>query len=183
MTGPATVTDTSKPPWPISIATHPDFAKSSSCVYPSDSALPDVKLPKRLILEGPNGYRQLVGPGHSAGGGQATIVWVTEDLLKTVVPDKGILNALKTGKQTSVGATLRPAGFGDLVVYLKGETVWAIVGAVLVLVGAIAAIALLFFDSSAPLWLIGVAAVAGGLGALLSARSEIRKALTPCDGG
>lgn len=182
MTGPATMSDTGKPPWPISIATHPNFAKSSSCVYPSDSALPDVELPKRLVLEGPDGYRQLVGPGDSAGGGSATIVWVTEDLLQTVVPDKGILNALKAGEQESVRATLRPAGFGDFFVYLKGETVWAIIGAVLVFVGAIAAIVLLFFDSSAPLWLIGIAAVAGGLGALFSARSEIRKALTPCDG-
>lgn len=183
MTGPATMSDTSKPRWSISIAAHSDFAKSSSCVYPSDNALPDVKLPKRLILEGPDGHRQLVGPGDSAGGGSASIVWVTKGLLQTVVPDQGILDALTTGRQESVSATLRPAGFGDLFVYLKGETVWAIIGAVLVFVGAIAAIVLAFFDSGAPLWLIGIAAVAGGLGALLSARSAIRKALTPCDGG
>ncbi len=157
--------------WDVEL-TADNSLSSDTCVYLPPAALPNVKLPKRLLVRAPDGgVSKLVGRTRISGGDAESAIRVSPALLGELAP----------GKQNEllVAGTLRPAKWGDVYAYTEKEDIVKIIGAAATLVAAIIAAVAAFFTRETGVWiaagLLFFACVAVGV----TARSEIRDAVTP----
>ena len=148
-----------------------DEAPPDTCLHIPSGALPGVDLPARLIIEGPDGYRRLVGQKRIGGAETETSIRVSSGLLGAIAP--------RESARIELEAKVWKASFWDVVIYLSGDVALKIVVAVAVLIAAVGGgtVALATRNISLPVALLVF--VAGLVAAVLTAFSAIRDLLKP----
>lgn len=148
-----------------------DDVATDTCLYVPPAALRNTDLPRRLIVQGPDGASKLVGATRIDGGDDEYVIRVSPTLLGTLAPGRESV--------LTVGATVRPASWRDVRAHMEREDRIKIVAALVALcAAAITAIAAIVTLE------LSVGIVAGALtimflAAAFTARREIREAMTP----
>lgn len=146
-------------------------APPDTCLHVPPGALSGLALPPRLIVEGPNGYRRLVGQKRIPGADDQTSILVSRGLFDAIAPGQS------TGSK--VKAKVWKASFWDVLIYLSGDAALKIAVAVAILLAAIGAGAAAFATRTISLPLALLVFAAGLVAAVLTAFSSIRDLLKP----
>lgn len=119
-----------EPPWrwPMTLKAN-NKVTSDACIAPGAKALPDVTLPNRLRVQGPDGHSRLVGVKFLVGPEGRTTVWASARLVRELAPHED--------NPTETQVKAKPASKMDVFIYTHGKAQRKIVVAGFVLVGAL----------------------------------------------
>jgi hypothetical protein len=114
--------------WPMTLKAN-NKVTSDACIAPGAKALPGVKLPNRLRVQGPDGHSRLVRVKFLVGPEDRTTVWASAGLVRELAPHED--------NPTETQVKAKPASKMDVFIYTRGKAQRKIVVAGFVLVGAL----------------------------------------------
>jgi hypothetical protein len=155
-------------PAEVDIAASAD-APTDTCLFLPPQALPEVRLPSRLIIEGSGGWR-LVGAKRVPGADDESTVRVSLALVEALFPGLD-------GEQAE--ALVRKASWKDVRSTIGRTAKRRVLAALIVLLGAIGVAAASVATLDLPTWLIVVILVLAFLAAAITAWRETHDVVTP----
>jgi hypothetical protein len=144
---------------------------TETCLYLPPAAIPGVKLPKRLIVQGASGEAKLVGATAVEGAQDESAIKIAPAALRQLSPDGT--------PSITVPATLRPATWWDVYACLGTEDFLKIAGAMLAFVLAVLAALGALITNTGPLWIAVAVLALTSVTAAFTARDVIRGVLNP----
>jgi hypothetical protein len=146
-----------------------DDVGSPKCLYFPPAALAGIALPKRLVVEGPAGRRQVAGCTARSGAKDETVVLAAPSFCESVAPG--------SATEIHVAVLVSRARWYDVLRSLGAWTILKLIGAVVAFCGSVAGGIVAFTASKAALGIAALVLVGVAFAALLQLNRSIGEAL------